>query len=82
MESLSSLKKKLEQMKKKLETLKAKKESVINTQQEYENNSLDYENNSKYKKAVEQDFIYADKIEEQKRIIKNQEAKIKRKQIN
>ena len=61
---------------------KSRKESVINTQQEYENNSLDYENNSKYKKAVEQDFIYADKIEEQKRIIKNQEAKIKRKQIN
>jgi hypothetical protein len=75
---MAELKKQLSGQEKKLLMLETKKNAQVDKQQKLENECLDYNLKSAYQKAIDMDFLYAEQIEEQKRIIKNQKARIKR----
>lgn len=61
-----------------MKMLEEKKNAQVDIQHNFENNFDDYNFKSGYIRAIDMDFLYAEQIEEQKRIIKNQKARIKR----
>ena len=75
---IRELEKQLSGQQKKLKMLEEKKNAQVDIQHNFENNFDDYNFKSGYIRAIDMDFLYAEQIEEQKRIIKNQKARIKR----
>lgn len=75
---IRELEKQLLGQQKKLKMLEEKKNAQVDIQHNFENNFDDYNFKSGYIRAIDMDFLYAEQIEEQKKIIKNQKAKIKR----
>ena len=58
--------------------MEEKKNAQVDIQNKFENEVDDYSFKNGYLRAVDMDFLYSEQIEEQKKIIKNQKAKIKR----
>lgn len=75
---IKELEKQLSGQQKKLKILEEKKNAQVDIQHNFENNFDDYNFKSGYIRAIDMDFLYAEQIEEQKKIITNQKARIKR----
>lgn len=75
---IRELEKQLLGQQKKLKMLEEKKNAQVDIQHNFENNFDDYNFKSGYIRAIDMDFLYAEQIEEQKKIITNQKARIKR----
>lgn len=75
---IKELEKQLSGQQKKLKMLEEKKKAQVDIQHNFENNFDDYNFKSGYIRAIDMDFLYAEQIEEQKKIITNQKARIKR----
>ena len=75
---IRELEKQLSGQQKKLKMLEEKKNAQVDIQNKFENEVDDYSFKNGYLRAVDMDFLYSEQIEEQKKIIKNQKAKIKR----
>ena len=75
---IKELEKQLSGQQKKLKMLEEKKNAQVDIQHNFENNFDDYNFKSGYIRAIDMDFLYAEQIEEQKKIITNQKARIKR----
>lgn len=79
---IRELEKQLSGQQKKLKMLEEKKNAQVDIQNKFENkfeNEVDdYSFKNGYLRAVDMDFLYSEQIEEQKKIIKNQKARIKR----
>lgn len=75
---IKELEKQLSGQQKKLKILEEKKSAQVDIQHNFENNFDDYNFKSGYIRAIDMDFLYAEQIEEQKKIITNQKARIKR----
>ena len=75
---IRELEKQLSGQQKKLKMLEEKKNAQVDIQHNFEDNFDDYNFKSGYIRAIDMDFLYAEQIEEQKKIITNQKARIKR----
>jgi hypothetical protein len=79
MATITQLTKELERLEKKFLDLESKFNKLVELQFYYENNFVNYENNNSYIKSIEKQFEVSFLLEEQKKLITNKKAQIKRK---